>query len=72
MGWEHVSISLPNQKRCPTWSEMCMFKDIFWQDDETVIQFHPAKSDYVNRHNYCLHLWKPIEEKLPIPERIMV
>lgn len=38
-GWEHVSVSLSN--RCPTWEEMCMVKDIFWGEDECVIQFRP-------------------------------
>lgn len=45
-GWEHVSVSLNN--RCPTWEEMCMVKDIFWGEDECVIQFHPPKS--ANQH----------------------
>lgn len=62
--WEHVSVSLAN--RCPNWQEMCFVKALFWDDDETVIQFHPPKSEYVNNHNYCLHLWKPpYEVKLP-------
>jgi len=54
--WQHVSVSLPH--RCPTWKEMCMVKDLFWNDDETVVQFHPPKSEYVNNHSHCLHLWK--------------
>lgn len=54
--WDHVSVSLPN--RCPTWKEMCFIKDLFWEDDDTVIQFHPPKKDYVNNHPFCLHLWK--------------
>jgi len=56
MGWEHVSASMNN--RCPTWEEMCLVKDIFWGDDECVIQYHPPKKEYVNLHPYCLHLWK--------------
>ncbi len=64
-GWEHVSIS--GKRRCPTWQEMCLFKDIFWKDTECAIQYHPAKQDYKNFHNYCLHLWRPIDGKLPIP-----
>lgn len=56
-GWEHVSISTAT--RCPTWEEMCRVKDLFWGDDEAVLQFHPPKSEYVNNHPYCLHLWKP-------------
>ena len=31
-GWEHVSVSLA--RRCPTWEEMCMVKDIFWGEEE--------------------------------------
>lgn len=55
-GWEHVSISLCT--RCPTWEEMCYFKDLFWDDDDFVVQMHPPKSVYVNNHPYCLHLWR--------------
>ena len=55
--WEHVSVSRPS--RCPTWEEMSFIKNLFWSEDETVVQFHPPKSDYINNHPYCLHLWKP-------------
>ena len=55
--WEHVSVSLPD--RCPTWDEMNFVKDLFWSGSETVLQFHPAKFQYVNTHPFCLHLWKP-------------
>lgn len=56
--WEHVSVSL--QDRCPTWDEMCSVKDLFWMENECVLQFHPPKSDYINAMPYCLHLWKPL------------
>lgn len=56
-GWEHVSVSIKH--RCPNWTEMSFVKDLFWRPDETVIQYHPARSEYVNYHPYCLHLWKP-------------
>jgi hypothetical protein len=63
--WEYVSVSAPD--RCPTWEEMCFVKDLFWSGSETVIQFHPKKSEYVNTHENCLHLWKRVgvDEKLP-------
>ena len=70
LNWEHVSVSFKN--RVPTWDEMCQIKDIFWGEDETVVQYHPAKQDYVNRHPYCLHLWKPIDQELPKPPKILV
>ena len=64
-GWEHVSVSLPN--RCPSWNEMCFVKAVFWDDDDCVVQFHPAKSQYVNNHKFCLHLWRPTELQIPTP-----
>lgn len=54
--WDHVSVSLPG--RCPNWNEMCIIKDLFFSPDETVVQFHPKKSEYVDIHPYCLHLWQ--------------
>jgi hypothetical protein len=70
MGWEHVSVSLPN--RCPFWDEMCFIKSLFWGNDETVIQYHPAASEYVNVHPFCLHLWRPIGLAIPTPPTFMV
>lgn len=69
-GWEHVSVSLKN--RCPTWEEMCAIKEIFWGDDEAVMQIHPPKEDYVNLHNYCLHLWKPVNGEITRPPKELV
>lgn len=76
-GWEHVSVSirtagLEGLKRCPTWDEMCLVKAMFWHADDTVIQYHPANADYRNFHAYTLHLWRPIDAMLPIPDPIMV
>jgi hypothetical protein len=68
--WEHVSVSLPT--RCPTWEEMCLVKSLFWSDEDTVVQFHPPKSEYVNNHSFCLHLWRPTGFNLPTPPAWMV
>lgn len=70
LGWEHVSVSLPT--RCPTWEEMCFIKDLFWDEDDFVVQFHPSKKDYVNNHPHCLHLWRPIDAVIPTPPVFMV
>lgn len=72
MQWEHVSVSIPTEKRTPTWQEMCFVKSLFWDDDDTVVQFHPPKKEYVNAHEFCLHLWKPIETIIQTPPSIMV
>lgn len=70
LGWQHVSVS--TQHRCPNWEEMCFVKDLFWNDDECVVQFHPPKSEYVNYHPNCLHLWKPNSQEIPTPPAILV
>lgn len=70
VGWEHVSIS--TRRRPPNWQEMCFVKDLFWDEEECVIQFHPPKSEYVNNHPYCLHLWRPIDGHVRLPPSILV
>ena len=71
-GWEHVSVSMKSQKRCPTWEEMCRIKEIFFAPEECVVEYHPAKNDYVNRHEYCLHLWRPVGGGFPRPPKLFV
>lgn len=63
-GWEHVSVS-PYRGKLPTWDDMCEIKDIFWEDEEAVIQIHPKKSEYVNILDNCLHLWRRKDMELP-------
>ena len=70
-GWEHVSVSL-SSKRCPNWLEMCFVKDLFWSDEETVIQFHPPRSEYVNCHPTTLHLWRQRHGAIATPPSILV
>lgn len=59
-------------ERCPTWEEMCFIKDLFWDKIDCVIQYHPSESDYVSYHQYCLHLWKPTDKEIPVPETFLV
>jgi hypothetical protein len=70
LGWEHVSVSLPT--RTPNWAEMCFVKNLFWDEEETVVQFHPARSEYVNCHPNCLHLWRPIGRQPKLPPAHLV
>lgn len=76
-GWEHVSVHAllvddPATKRVPTWGEMCYIKSLFWDDEDTVVQFHPSASNYVNDHPYTLHLWRPTKRALPTPPPSLV
>lgn len=68
--WEHVSVSLPD--RPPTWDEMSRIKSLFWDKNDTVIQFHPAEDEHVNNHENCLHLWRPKDQDIPTPNPILV
>lgn len=70
MDWEHVSVSLG--ARCPTWEEMDFVKRIFWKDDETVMQLHVPRGQHINHHSNCLHLWRPINKQIPLPNPVMV
>jgi len=69
-GWEHVSVS--TRRRPPNWQEMCFVKDLFWDETECVIQFHPPRSEYVNNHPHCLHLWGRADGNIPTPPSILV
>lgn len=68
--WEHVSVSL--KMRCPTWEEMCYVKGLFWDDEDAVMQLHPPRSDWVNNHQFCLHLWRPLKQSIPLPDSLLV
>ena len=71
LGWEHVSVSL-ERKKCPNWNTMCEVKNIFWDEEDAVIQYHPPKSQYVNCHPFTLHLWKSTDKEIPVPDPILV
>ncbi len=68
--FEHVSVSLAH--RCPTWDEMCKVKDLFWDSEDTVVQYHPPRSEYVNLAKHCLHLWRWTKGEFPRPSKIEV
>ena len=75
-GWEHVSVSMTDNKRkTPSWEEMAFVKSLFWDAEEAVIQFHPPASEYVNNHEGCLHLWRCVESMIghfPLPPADLV
>jgi hypothetical protein len=52
---------------------MCFIKDTFWDGEDCVMQLHPPRSEYVNNHPYCLHLWRPTDGRvIPQPPSIFV
>lgn len=55
----HVSVSFPD---ClPTWADLKFVKAMFWHPEADVIQFLPPESEYVNEHEYCLHMYGDVE-----------
>ena len=73
-GWEPVSIHAyrgvngPTLRlRMPGWREMVYVKDLCWDAEDCVVQFHPPKSEYVNNHPNVLHLWRPTDVQIPTP-----
>lgn len=72
MGWKHVSASIDKCLEPPNWKMMCAIKDLFFEDEDVVVQFHPKKSQYVNNHPGCLHLWQSLDREFPQPDSLMV
>ena len=68
--WEHVSVSVAH--RTPNWMEMEFICRLFWDEEECVMQLHPPRSDWVNVHPHCLHLWRPLTAEIPRPPSILV
>lgn len=68
--WEHVSVSL--ERRCPNWHEMEFACRLFWHEEECVMQLHPPRSEWVNHHPFCLHMWKPLGVQIPRPPMHLV
>lgn len=71
-GWEHVSVSPFVKRITPEYSDMKKVKEIFWNDEEAVIQIFPAKSQYVNNVENCLHLWRCTYKETPLPPSCLV
>jgi len=73
-GWDHVSVIVfgSRGKNLPTWTEMEWVKRLFWDDEEIVLEIHPPKSQYVNFHKGCLHLWRKQGEPFYLPPLALV
>jgi len=71
-GWDHVSVSPQKRSVVPSWGDMCRVKDIFFNDNEAVIQIHPPKDEYVNQMPNCLHLWRSNDKEMVLPPSFMV
>ena len=81
-GWEHVSVSGHRRIKqgskvrtvpfTPNWEEMQGIKDLFFKKSETVFQFHPDESLSASAHDGTLHLWRPVDQVIPLPPQELV
>ena len=58
--WVHLSLAHPN--RLPTYQELCDARDAFLGNEARCIQVFAPKSEHVNIHKYCLHLWHCLDD----------
>lgn len=55
-GWlKHISVSCDD--RYPSWEELRTLKIYFFGDIDCMMMM-PKKSDYVNVHRNCFHIWE--------------
>ena len=71
-GLDHVSVTPYKKSMIPSWDDMCVIKDIFFDDNEAVIQVHPPKDEYVNNMPNCLHLWRCNYREMILPPSCFV
>ena len=74
-GWDHVSVHVvaPDLSlRCPTWDEMEYVRKMVFRGDEWAMQLHAPVDKHINEHLHVLHIWRPQNQEIPVPPRIMV
>jgi len=55
----------------PSWYEMVLVKNLFWGEDETVIQFIPKKTEH-RSIGEVLHMWKKVGVEHELPPGFLV
>ena len=59
----HVSVSHPNRE--PSWDEVRRIREAATPDSVTMAMILPPRSEYVNVHETCLHLWELRDGQVP-------
>ncbi len=57
--WHHVSMS--RASRLPSYEDLSLVRRLFIGEDLECYQIFPPRSRYVNRHPFCLHLWRCLD-----------
>lgn len=62
--WLHVSFACNN--KMPDYSDISFIKQQFFGDDLKAIMVFPKRTEHINLHQYCLHLWANLtQDDLP-------
>jgi hypothetical protein len=69
-GWDHVSVTIEGNNS-PNWEMLCYIKNLFFYDEETVVQFIPKKSAYIS-YSEALHLWRNQKIEYELPPGVMI
>lgn len=68
--WDHVSVS--RQNRAPNQIELDQVFRLFFLPGETAVQYFVPRSEHINLHEHCLHLWRPRHLPIPRPPQAFV
>ncbi len=63
--WIHFSVA--RKDHLPHWEELVDIKEMFLGRETKAIQVIPPRSQYVNIHPNCLHLWYCVDGD-PLPD----
>lgn len=68
--WERVAVLCRKKKgdiRTPTWEEMQLAKEVFWQPKESVVQLHVPDYAKLHLNPHVLWLWRAKGQYMPRP-----
>lgn len=64
--WLHLSVASPDW--LPKYETLVEVKELFIGRERKAIQVFPPRSQHVNQHPNCIHLWHCVEAEDPLPD----
>lgn len=65
--WIHLSCAYMDTKRLPEWDVLVRARDVVLGHDAKALQVLAPRSEHINIHRYCLHLWHCVDGD-PLPD----
>lgn len=63
--WRHLSVS--RRSRTPSHEDMMAAAEAFLDREHVALSIYPRRAEWVNLHEFCLHLWQPVGFD-PVPD----